>query len=102
MSPLPGNVRWKNLFGSFLTPSVDLPGYSQCISTHTETGRCTNCINLQFAPLVNEVMKNTNLCQTLAQFTGVHFPELNPNFKTKYFQQSEKKKNKNKNEKKIT
>ena len=37
-------------------------------------------MNLQFASADKVVMKDGNWCQTLGQFTGVHFPDLNSIF----------------------
>ena len=52
-----------------------------CVYTNIEIWKSTNCMNLQFAPgdKVVMVMKDDNWCQTLGQFTGAHFPELNLN-----------------------
>ena len=36
-------------------------------------------MNLKFVSADKVVMKDDNLCQTLGQFTGVHFYDLNPN-----------------------
>ena len=40
-------------------------------------------MNLQFPSVDNVVMKDENWCQTLGQYTGVHFPDLNPNSNSK-------------------
>ena len=37
-----------------------------------------NFINLQFVPVDKVVVKDDTWCQTLGQFIGVHFPNLNP------------------------
>ena len=37
-------------------------------------------MNLQYAPADKVVIKNNNLYEILRQTTGVHFPDLNPNY----------------------
>ena len=49
------------------------------VNTHTEIWRSTNCVNLQFAPAEKVLLKIDDWCQTLGQFTGVHFLDLNSN-----------------------
>ena len=71
-------VRSQSLCGSFLTVLVCRPScFITCI-THIYL-KVHRLREFRFAQVDKMVVKNHSRCQTLGQFTGVNFPDLNPN-----------------------